>query len=424
MTMIDEKSKKRVKKALLTGVTTNVLVLGIVSLMTDMSSEMIYPILPLFLTAIGASGLVIGFIEGASETTASIVKVFSGWYSDRFLKRKPFVTSGYSLSTVTKPLLALAATPLQVLGIRITERVGKGIRSAPRDALIADSTAPEFRGRAFGLHKTMDSAGAVIGPTLVIPVLLIASTVTTGTYRTVFLLSTLPALIAVVIALLFVRERKGLTAEKAGSLFKDVGKLGRSFYLLMTVVLTFYIGEISYAFFILRAFEEGLTVLDTVLLYILYNALFVIVAFPSGILSDRVGRKPIILTSFIIFAGTAAVMAAANSWWTLAIGFAMFGVYKGASEGIFKAYVTDIAPLHLCGTALGTFHTSVGMVMLPGGVIAGLLWDNVGHWATFAFGLVMAVSAFVLLVAIGTLKPSAEVPKCEEKGFETESREV
>ena len=193
----------RVRKRLLAGVSTNVLVLGIVSLLTDMSSEMIYPILPLFLTSIGASGLVIGLIEGSAETTASLVKVISGWYSDKFNKRKKFVLSGYTLSSVTKPLLALVTNYWQVLGIRIVERIGKGIRSAPRDALIADSTTPEKRGKAFGFHKAMDSTGAVLGPLLALPVLLTAVAVTTETYRLIFLLSTIPAFLAVAVIWMF-----------------------------------------------------------------------------------------------------------------------------------------------------------------------------------------------------------------------------
>jgi MFS family permease len=396
--------QRRRRKALMTGIATNVLVLGVVSLLTDVSSEMIYPILPLFLTAIGASGLVIGLIEGASETTAALVKVFSGWYSDKLPRRKPFITGGYSLSTITKPILAIATAPIQVLGIRITERVGKGIRSAPRDALIADSTAQEFRGKAYGLHKAFDSTGAVIGPLLVIPVLLAASSITAGTYRFVFLLSTIPALVAVIVLLLFVREKPVTRAGQTGAFLKDIGRLGRPFYMLMAVVLTFYVGEISYAFMVLRAYEEGIGTINTILLYVLYNALFVLVAFPAGILSDSRGRKPVIIGSFLIFAGAAAVMAIADSWWILAISFAMFGIYKGTSEGVFKAFVTDVVPSNLRGTALGAFHTSVGLVMLPGGIIAGYLWDNVGHWATFAYGFLTAIVAIVLLLAVRTSK--------------------
>jgi len=395
---IDKKARR--KRIILTGITSNVLVLGIVSLLTDASSEMIYPIMPYFLTAIGATGLLIGLIEGASETTASMIKVVSGWYSDRYRRRKPFIMSGYGASSLVKPIFYLATHPLQVLGLRVIERIGKGVRSAPRDALIADSTEPQFRGRAFGFHKSMDSTGAVIGPILILPVLIAASTVTTGTYRLIFLLSALPALLAVLVILLFVRDREVQSTGKVGQFFKEMRQLGRPFYLLLIVVVTFYIGEISYAFFILQGARHGFDIVDVTILYILYNVVFVLTAIPAGVLSDRLGRMPVIAFSFIIFALTCLVMTNAGSWLLLALGFGLFGLYKGASEGVFKAFVTDFAPKNLRGTALGTFHTAVGMVMLPGGIIAGLLWDKVAPWATFAYGIIMAIAALILLIVI------------------------
>jgi len=397
----DTTGKGKVKRKILAGVSTNVLVLGIVSLLTDMSSEMIYPILPLFLLSIGATGAVIGLIEGAAETTASLLKVVSGWYSDRYNKRKPFILAGYGASTVVKPVLYLATSPLQVLGIRITERIGKGIRSAPRDALIADSTDAGVRGRAYGFHKAMDSAGAVIGPLLVLPVLLAASTVTPDTYRLAFLLSTIPAAVAVLVIILFVREKEAVSMSKVGEFVGEMRTLGRRFWFLMAVVLTFYIGEISYAFFILRAEGGGLDDITTILLYVLYNIVFVLVAIPAGDISDRLGRKPVIAASFLLFALACIVMAQSGGLVVLAGGFALFGVYKGASEGVLKAYVVDVVPVRVRATALGTFHTSVGMVMLPGGIIAGLLWDLVDPWATFAYGAATAVSAAAMLMILG-----------------------
>jgi MFS family permease len=395
---IDKKARR--KRALLTGITSNVLVLGIVSLLTDASSEMIYPIMPYFLTAIGATGLVIGLIEGASETTASLVKVVSGWYSDRYRRRKPFITSGYGASSLVKPLFYLATHPLQVLGLRVIERVGKGVRSAPRDALIADSTEPQYRGRAFGFHKSMDSTGAVIGPILILPVLIAASTVTVGTYRLIFLFSAIPALLAVLVILLFVRDKEAVSTGRVGQFFKEMRQLGRPFYLLLIVVMTFYIGEISYAFFILQGSKHGFDIVDVTILYIFFNAVFVLTAIPAGVLSDRLGRMPVIAFSFIIFALSCLVMTNAGDWVILALGFGLFGVYKGSSEGVLKAFVTDFAPPNLRGTALGTFHTSVGAVMLPGGIIAGLLWDRVAPWATFAYGIIMAITALILLLVI------------------------
>jgi MFS family permease len=386
------------RRGVLTGVSSNVLVLGLVSLLNDMSSEMIYPILPLFLAGLGATGTIIGLIEGASETTASLLKVVSGRMSDRCGKRKPFLNVGYGLSMITKPVLSFATSYWQVLGIRITERIGKGLRNAPRDALIADSTEKDKMGKAFGLHKSMDMTGAVIGPLLILPVLLLASTVTEGTYRLVFLLSTIPAIISIVILVLFVKDTDRCHARPTHSMLRDSKRLGRDFWCLTAVVLVFFVGEISYAFFVLRSDGLGLSTITTILLYVLSNLVFVIVSIPSGALSDRLGRKPILAFSFLLFALTCLVMALADNLLFMALGFVLLGVFEGSSEGVFKASVVDMVPDDLRGTALGVYHTAVGIVMLPGSVIAGLLWDGVGPWSTFAYGIVMSIVALSLML--------------------------
>ena len=387
----------KTKRRLLSGVSTNVLVLGVVSLLTDMSSEMIYPILPLFLTAIGATGLVIGLIEGAAETTASLLKVASGWYSDKFNRRKPFILGGYGASAAVKPALIVATMPWQVLGIRITERIGKGVRSAPRDALIADSTAPERMGKAFGFHKAMDSMGAVIGPIVALIILAYAASMEElEAYRLIFIFATFPAFAAVLVALI-VKDKEATRKVKRGKFAAELRGLGRDFWLVILVVMTFYIGEISYAFFVLQSKGAGMSDTTTILLYVLFNIVFVFVAIPSGSLSDRIGRKPVIVVSFLLFALTSVVMTKADTLLLLVLGFSLFGVYKGSSEGVLKAYVVDFAPKDLRGSALGAFHTAVGLVMLPGGIVAGFLWDSVGPWATFTFGAVMALIASSLL---------------------------
>ncbi len=377
------------------------LILGIVSLLTDMSSEMIIPILPMFLTAIGATGLVIGLIEGAAETTASLIKVASGWYSDRFDRRKPFILGGYGASSAVKPGLILATLPWQVLGIRITERIGKGIRSAPRDALIADSTAPEKMGKAFGFHKAMDSTGAVIGPIIALIILAYASSMEElSQYRLIFIFATIPAFAAVLVAL-FVKEKAGARTTRKRKFVAEMRGLSKDFWSIIVVVMVFYIGEISYAFFILQAIDSEFSNVTAILLYVLFNIVFVLVAIPSGSLSDRIGRKPVIVVSFLLFAVTSMVMASAHSLLLLILGFSLFGVYKGSSEGVLKAYVVDFVPRDLRGSALGAFHTAVGLVMLPGGIIAGLLWDGYGPSATFTYGAVMALVAVPLLLILG-----------------------
>ncbi|HQN75296.1 MAG TPA: MFS transporter [Methanomassiliicoccales archaeon] len=396
--MIVTVEREKVRRGLLTGLSTNVLILGLVSLLTDASSEMIYPILPLFLTGIGATGAVIGLIEGAAETTASLLKVVSGRLSDKLGKRKPFLTSGYGLSTLAKPLLFLATSYWHVFAVRVTERVGKGLRSAPRDALIADSTPEAHIGKAYGLHKAMDSTGAVIGPLLVLPVLLTAATVTTDTYRLIFLLATIPAALAVLVLFLFVKEPPKRAPRATGRMWKDARRLGRRFWALTLVVLIFFAGEISYSFFVLQSQAQGMSTVTTILLYALFNVTFVIVSLPSGMLSDRIGRRPLLILSFILFALTSLVMASATGLLLLALGFILYGVYKGTSEGAFKAFVIDLVPKDLRGTALGVYHTAVGLVMLPGGLVAGLLWDAAGAWGTFGYGIVMSVIALVLML--------------------------
>lgn len=374
------------------------LVLGLVSLLTDVSSEMIYPILPLFLMGIGATGAVIGLIEGAAETTASLLKVVSGRLSDKVGKRKPFLVSGYGLSTLAKPLLFFATSYWHVFAVRVTERTGKGLRSAPRDALIADSTAKEHIGKAYGLHKAMDSTGAVIGPLLVLPVLLAAATVTTDTYRLIFLIATIPAALAVVVLILFVREPPMRAPRATGRMLKDAHRLGRRFWALTLVVLIFFAGEISYSFFVLQSQAQGMSTITTILLYALFNVVFVIVSLPSGMLSDRIGRRPVLILSFALFALTSLVMASATGLLLLALGFVLYGVYKGTSEGAFKSFVIDLVPKDLRGTALGVYHTAVGLVMLPGGLVAGLLWDAAGAWGTFGYGITMSLIALVLML--------------------------
>ena len=396
------KPSKSSKRFIMKGISTNVLVLGIVSLLTDASSEMIYPILPLFLTAIGATGLIIGLIEGAAEMTASLWKVVSGWHSDKSGARKPFVLSGYGLSSLMKPFFIVATRPCQVLLIRVVERVGKGVRSAPRDALIADSTAPDYMGRAFGFHKAMDSLGAVLGPVVaLIVILFVATSDEMEKYRLIFTIAVIPAFVALPFILL-VREKRPKQRTATGTFLADIHRLGRPFWILIAIVVVFYAGEISYAFFILQAEAQGLSLANTIVLYILFNVVFVLVAIPSGSISDRLGRRPVILASFGLFALTCVIMAGAEDLLLLVIGFILFGVYKGSSEGVLKAFVVDIVPVGLRATALGAFHTSVGLVMLPGGIIAGLLWDAHGPWATFAFGASAAMTATIMLLGFGS----------------------
>ncbi len=390
-------------RRLLRGVSANVVVLGVVSLLTDLSTEMIIPILPIFLVSLGATGLIIGLIEGAAETTASLLKVVSGWYSDRVRRRKPFILGGYGSSALAKPLLILATSPWHVLGIRVTERIGKGVRSAPRDALIADSTEARSMGIAYGFHKSMDSLGALLGViALIALVFAIGASLDAGLtaedYKVVFAVAAVPALLAVVVIALFVRDVRGKAEAPKTSFVSGMRDLGRPFRLLMVVVMVFYIAEINVAFFILKGLDDGLSDLEVILLYALFNLTFFLMPITFGRISDRIGRKPVIAVSFVLYAATCLIMAGAGPWWMLVLGFGMMGIYKAASEGVFKAYVVDVVPEELRGSALGAFHTGVGFVMLPGGVIAGLLWDQFGPAPMFLYGAVVAVASMVLLL--------------------------
>ena len=402
--MNEAKSQRR-RKRLLCGVSSNVVVLGVVSLLTDMSSEMIIPIIPFFLVSVGATGLIVGLIEGAAETTAALLKVPSGWYSDKKRRRRPFVLGGYGLSASVKPLLVAASAPWHVFAIRITERVGKGVRSAPRDALIADSTDCRSMGLAYGFHKFMDTFGAIAGIVALIALVFVMGVGLEGEYdaedyRTIFAVAAIPAFVAVAVIILFVKERNQAGPGRVGTFLAGMRGLGRGFWMLMIVVMAFYLGEVNQAFFLLKAEGEGFSITTVLLLYLLYNITFALPATKFGGLSDRLGRRPVIAASFAVFAATCVVMVVAEDLLTLAVAFAMLGIYKAASEGVFKAYVVDSVAEELRGSALGAFHTGVGLVMLPGGIIAGLLWDSVGSHATFAFGAVMALLSIVLLLLV------------------------
>jgi MFS family permease len=400
-----EAKGSRGKRRLLCGVSSNVVVLGVVSLLTDMSSEMIMPIIPFFLVSVGATGLIVGLIEGAAETTASLLKVPSGWYSDKLRRRKPFVLGGYGLSASVKPVLVVAAAPWHVLAIRVTERMGKGVRSAPRDALIADSTDCESMGLAYGFHKFMDTFGAILGVVGLIVLVFAMGVGLEGEYgsddyKTIFAVAAVPAIAAVAVIVLFVKERQRTDTKPIGTFLAGMKGLGKGFWMLMIVVMAFYLGEVNQAFFLLKGEEEGFSITTVLLLYLLFNIAFALPATKFGSLSDRFGRRPIIATSFAVFGATCGVMAISHELWTFVIAFAMFGVYKASSEGVFKAYVVDSVREDLRGSALGAFHTGVGLVMLPGGIIAGLLWDSIGSHATFVFGAAMAVLSIGLLIAL------------------------
>lgn len=378
------------------GITRNVLLLGLVSLFTDLSSQMIFPLIPLYLCGVlGAGASIVGICEGAAETTASLLKVVSGYWSDRIKRRKPFILTGYSLSAITKPLFALATVWPLVIAIRVIERIGKGIRTAPRDAIVAESVDESVRGKAYGFHRAMDGLGSVLGALLAFILL----SVTNSDYTKIFLISVIPG-IAAVIFILFIKEPKGAEKEqvKKASMRVSFRALPKDLRLLIVAAMVFYLGHFGYAFLLLRAKTIGLADETAILLYVLFYVVYVITAIPAGMLSDKIGRRPVLMASYLMFAVVSLGLIFTSNLYSILPFFAVYGVSFAMFDGVQRAYVIDFAPAHLRATALGTFHTAIGLVALPGGYIAGMLWDKISPEATFVYGLTLAIiSSFILL---------------------------
>lgn len=372
----------------------NVFILGLVSFFTDFSTEMIYPLLPVFLSVtLGVDKAFIGLIEGVAETTASILKVFSGWFSDRIKKRKLLVGIGYSLSTIAKPLFALAQRGSHVLVIRFSDRVGKGIRTAPRDALIADSTPSEKMGMAFGFHRAMDTLGAVFGPLTAFLLLPLFN----DNYRSIFLISFFPAVVAILLIIFFLKEIK---PEKKTSTIPALSlkSLPAEFKIFLLIMIIFTLGNSSDAFLLLRAQNLGVSMRLIPILWLLFNLVYSIISIPGGMLSDRIGRKRTILIGFIIYTGVYFGFAFAHLTlhiWTL---FAIYGIYYGLCEGVMRAYVADLVPSPLRATAFGIYHTAVGLTAFPASLVMGILWQVFSAQIAFSFGAILSLASAILLL--------------------------
>jgi len=382
----------------------NVLALAAVSFLTDVSSDMTYPLLPLFLaTTLGASATAVGAIEGAAETAAALLKLFSGWLSDRVPRRKPLVLAGYGIASLIRPLIGLAQSVAQVLAIRVTDRIGKGIRGAPRDALIADSVDPAIRGRAFGFHRAADHAGAVVGPLLAFALLRWAGL----EVRQIFLLTAIPGALAVAALLFGVREVPRETAQTAQDTRKlDLrAPLGKRFWTFLAVLLVFTLGNSTDAFLLLRARDLGI---DAALIPILWALLHVVKSLsstPGGALSDRIGRKPLLISGWILYAAVYFALARADAAWQVWALFAVYGIYFGLTEGVEKALVADLVPADRRGSAFGWYNLALGIGALPASLIFGAIWDRAGAPVAFGFGAAMALAA---AVGITFVAPSRE----------------
>ncbi len=390
------KSQEKVIERVRLGVSTNVLIAGIASLLTDISSEMIYPILPLFLAnVLNTPKALIGLIESVAESTPSIFKVLSGWWSDRTGKRKPLIFIGYGLSNTIKPLLGFAGSWPQVLLIRFFDRLGKGVRTAPRDALIGDVTDGNHRGRAFGFHRAMDTVGAAVGPLLAFYIMSLSK----NNFRLVFWLTVIPGVLAVFILGFFLRESFPKALEGSTKRPRiSFGALGWPFIIFTIISAVFMLGNSSDAFLILRAQNLGLAIGSVILLYFMFNIIYAILATPAGVISDRIGRRKVILAGFLVFALIYFGFAIAKHPLTAWVLFVLYGVYYALTEGVQRALVADLVPAELRGTAMGTFNFSIGLAALPASFAGGLLWDVYGPAATFYYGAAMALLASFLLI--------------------------
>ncbi len=397
------------KQAQICGVSPNVFVLGVVSFLTDLSSEMTLTILPLFLAnVLGVKTPVIGLIEGLAETTASLTKVYSGWLSDRMGQRKWLTVAGYGLSAISKPFLYFAGAWGLVLGVRVADRIGKGIRTAPRDALIADSCPADRRGLSFGFHRAADTAGAVIGLGAAAIIVYLTQqmdlNLEASTYRTLVLVGIVPGLLAVAALVLFVREPK-VTLNGRDRPVLSLRGFDRRFQMFLAIVILFTLGNSSDAFLILRAQNLGASVLQIFILLALFNLVYTVVATPAGALSDRIGRRRLIVAGWTVYGVIYLGFALADAAWQVWLLYIAYGLYYGLAEGSARALVADVVPVAQRGTAYGVYNAAIGIVAFPASFVAGLLWQGVGPWngfgpsAPFLFGAILAFLSVGLLLA-------------------------
>ena len=376
----------------------NVVLLGLVSFFSDISAEMVYPIIPLYLSAaFGATPALIGLIEGIAESLASLLKVFSGFITDKFGKKKPIAFIGYAAGLVYKVALILAGSWGGVLGARVIDRVGKGIRTAPRDVMVCDSADGNNLGKAFGVHKALDMAGSAIG--IFISYLLLEKAGKTAAYKELFAISIIPAILGLLMFFFIKEKRTHEDAKKREPFWQNIKKLDGQLKLYLFVAFLFTLGNSSNAFLLLRAKSVGFDDNNVILLYLIFNLTASILSIPLGRLSDRVGRKKLLVAGYIVFSAVYLGFAFASSQFTIVIVFVLYGFYSAMITGVERAFIAEISPVDLKGSMLGLHSTIVGIALLPSSVIAGLLWVRFGASSPFLFGSVMSLlAAFILLL--------------------------
>ena len=370
--------------------------LGFVSLLMDISSEMVHSLLPVFMvTVLGTSMWAIGLIEGVAEATALIVKVFSGVLSDYWRKRKPLAVLGYSLGAASKPLFAIATTTGMVLAARLIDRVGKGIRGAPRDALVADLAPPGMRGAAFGLRQSLDTVGAFLGPLLAMGLMLLWA----NDFRAIFWVAMVPGFLAVALLLVGVKEpAPAVQAPRRNPISKaNLRRLSAAYWRVVAIGAVFTLARFSEAFLLLRALEGGLPMAYTPLVLIAMNIVYSLGAYPFGKLSDRVSHTALLAAGLAVLIAADVLLAYSSHWHFVWAGVALWGLHMAMTQGLLAAMVTNAAPPDLRGTAFGFFNLMSGLAMLLASTLAGVLWDQLGAPATFAAGAVFSLAALLLL---------------------------
>ena len=385
--------------------------LGLVSLFMDVSSEMIHALLPLFLTGtLGASTVVVGIVEGVGEATAAVVKVFSGFISDRFGRRKPLILLGYGLGAASKPLFAVAAAPAMVLAARFSDRIGKGVRGAPRDALIADVTPASLRGRAFGLRQSLDTAGAFIGPCIAIGLMVLLA----NDIRAVFWLAIIPGAIGVLLVLVGVEDVKDrdVAHPRAPIHWQDLKRLRRPFWSVVVVGVVFMLARFSEAFLILKASDAGLLLALSPLVLVVMNVVYALGAYPAGVLADHISPSRLLVVSLISLCAADICLALSRSIAGVFLGIVLWGVHMAMSQGLLSKLVADRAPAALRASAFGIFNLFSGLSLLCASLIAGLLWERIGAAVTFFSGAGLSVLAALLVIFL--IRPTVDWEQSSE----------
>ncbi len=404
---MEENSEPSIKRSSIKELPRNVWAVGFTSFFMDVSSEMVINILPLFLSnVLGVKTNIIGLIDGIAEATSSILKLFSGWLSDKLGGRKWLAVIGYGLSALFKPFFYFANSWGVVAGVRWADRVGKGIRTAPRDALVADSVTKENRGLAFGVHRAMDTAGALVGILIAALVVWLAQkntlTLSRPTFQTIVLISLVPAVLSVLSLAIGAREvvKKGNNAAPHFSL----KSMGKPFSVFLVIVSIFTLGNSADSFLVLRAQNLGMSVLGILIMLAMFNLIYSLISTPAGSLSDRIGRRRLIIGGWLVYAAIYFGFALAQSTWQVWILYVVYGVYYGLAYGTANALVADLVPENLRGTAYGTYNAVIGLLAFPSSFIAGILWQGIGSWngfgpsAPFLFGGTLALLAALLMV--------------------------